>query len=276
MFKKITTDTKVKLLQAAVYAIVAYTLIYHWQWDLFLLALGAGWVLWLAGVYASLHRYSSHKCFTPKNNVVKFLLLLAGTLTSLGSNISWAAVHRKHHQYSDQPGDPHSIHNNGGGFWNGLKIYFYYFPTYLVSPRLIKDLTNDRMHRWFHRNYFLVIAVYAMALALINPVYVGYFYALPALYCFTGISYITVTAHCTWIGKLIGYRNFEITDHTFNWRFGNWILPGEGNHNNHHAQPGAARGDFSDRDIDTGMWFLNLVGNMSSKQEYYNKLPRIK
>ena len=33
--------------------------------------------------------------------------------------ISWVADHRKHHAFSDQPGDPHSPHVDHGVGWRG-------------------------------------------------------------------------------------------------------------------------------------------------------------
>ena len=127
IFKKLSSDTKVKLLQAAVYTITAVTLLTAWNTKLFLIGLGLGWFYFLAGITGSLHKYSSHRCFKARNKLAELFILFMGTIVSLGSNISWAATHRKHHQHSDQEGDPHSIHTNGGGFWRAFKIYFYYF-----------------------------------------------------------------------------------------------------------------------------------------------------
>ena len=271
IFKKLSSDTKVKLLQAAVYTITAVTLLTAWNTKLFLIGLGLGWFFFLAGITGSLHKYSSHRCFKARNKLAEVFILFMGTIVSLGSNISWAATHRKHHQHSDQEGDPHSIHTNGGGFWRAFKIYFYYFPTYLINPRTVKDLTNDPMHRWFHKHYYKVIAGYVTLLAIIDPVYVGYFYALPVFYVHTGISYITVLAHNVTLNKVIGYRNFEITDHTFNWSVASILFPGEGNHNNHHALPGAAKNALKPGDIDLAYWYLNTVGRVPASQEYYQK-----
>jgi stearoyl-CoA desaturase (delta-9 desaturase) len=271
IFKKLSSDTKVKLLQATAYLTVAVTLFTAWNTKLFFIGLGLGWFFFLAGITGSLHKYSSHKCFTAKNKLAEVFILFMGTIVSLGSNISWAATHRKHHQFSDHEGDPHSIHTDGGGFWRACKIYFYYFPTYLINPRTVKDLTNDPMHRWFHKHYYKVIAGYVILLAIIDPIYVGYFYALPVLYVHTGISYITVLAHNVTLNKVIGYRNFESTDHTFNWSVASILFPGEGNHNNHHALPGAVKNALKPGDIDLAYWYLKTVGKISTNQDYYQK-----
>jgi len=276
IFKRISSDTKVKTLQAIVWIVTAVTLIGFWDTKLFLLGLVAGWFLWLAGINGSLHKYSSHKCFTAKNKFTELTIHLFGTLCALGSNISWAATHRKHHQFSDLPDDPHSIHNHKPGKWEafktGWKMYWYYFPTYHINPRTVKDLTVDPMHKWFHKNYYKVHLVYVLLLALINPVYVGYFWALPAFYVHTGISYITVTAHCIWFRKLFGgYRNFDIVDKTFNWLPAAIFFPGEGNHNNHHAHPGNPSNRMGPWDVDLGYWYLKLIGNIKKTASFYQK-----
>jgi fatty-acid desaturase len=71
------------------------------------------------------------------------------------------------------------------------------------------------------------------------------------------------------IHKVIGYKNYVTTDQTYNWSVASLLLPGEGNHNNHHALPGAAKNKMTDRDIDTGYWYLKLIGNVPENQTYH-------
>ena len=262
---KLTSDQKVKILQTIVYIVSLGTLIFFWDLTLFLIALGVGWVFWLIGINAGLHKYSSHRSFDPKNKFCKILILIVSSLCSLGSNLSWACTHRKHHQYTDQEDDPHSPNINPS-LWRSLKLWFYYFPTYHINPRTVKDLTVDKEHKWFHNNYYKVVA--SLILALINPVLVGYLWALPALYVFTGISYITVLAHNTTLGKLIGRRRYNTSELTFDSKIMSLLLPGEGNHNTHHALPGAARNALNKGDWDLGFWFICLVGRVPKQPKF--------
>jgi stearoyl-CoA desaturase (delta-9 desaturase) len=78
-------------------------------------------------------------------------------------------------------------------------------------------------------------------------------------------------AHNKTLYKFIGYKNFTTTDQTFNWHVASLLLPGEGNHNNHHAAPGAIKNKLSKRDIDLGFWYLKVIGKISQKQDYYQK-----
>lgn len=234
MFKLfLTNDQQVKLLQAAIYATAFVGLIFFWDLTLFLYSLLTGWCLYALGGSLGLHKLASHRTFEPKNKFAKHLILFAATINSLGSTISWAANHRKHHRHTDKEGDPHCP---TGNLWTKIKLWFYYFPVYHINPRIIKDLTIDKEHKWYHSNYFKVIFAYIIVLSLINPVYVIYFYAIPAIYCFWGMSWATVPAHSKRLAPWC-YRNYDTDERSHNSHLVNLLVPGEGYHNNHHANP---------------------------------------
>jgi len=85
------------------------------------------------------------------------------------------------------------------------------------------------------------------------------------VYVFTGISYITVLAHNTKLGKLIGRRRYKTSELTFDSKLMSLLLPGEGNHNTHHALPGAAKNALNKGDWDLGFWFIRLVGRVPNQ-----------
>src|SRR5215468_9512273 len=59
------------------------------------------------GVTAGYHRMLTHKSFVA-HPIVKFGLLVLGSMAIEGNCIGWAADHLLHHQLSDKKGDPHS------------------------------------------------------------------------------------------------------------------------------------------------------------------------
>src|SRR5437667_154960 len=59
------------------------------------------------GVSVGLHRYLTHGAFTAPR-WLRVTLALAGGLAVEGSPTQWVADHRRHHQFSDREGDPHS------------------------------------------------------------------------------------------------------------------------------------------------------------------------
>lgn len=78
----------------------------NWQ-DMVLL--GILYTLVSFGVTIGYHRYVTHGSFKT-NRVIRYVLVILGTMGWQGGVISWAANHRLHHAYSDQEGDIHSPH----------------------------------------------------------------------------------------------------------------------------------------------------------------------
>src|SRR6266508_4400005 len=76
-------------------------------------------VLWLGmhlpiliGVEVGFHRLFSHRSYRA-HPAVRVGLAILGSMAFQGPVIWWAATHRRHHTYSDKPGDPHSPHLQG-------------------------------------------------------------------------------------------------------------------------------------------------------------------
>ena len=64
------------------------------------------------GISVGFHRLFAHHSFRAQR-VLKIVLAVAGTMALEGSVISWVTTHRRHHVFSDRPGDPHSPVNHG-------------------------------------------------------------------------------------------------------------------------------------------------------------------
>ena len=68
-----------------------------------------------------------------------------GALSVEGSPLIWCAVHRRHHEHSDQPGDPHSPHLHGSGLWNTLRGLWFAQAGWLFSTlALIADDPTEK------------------------------------------------------------------------------------------------------------------------------------
>lgn len=259
-YRTFPLDTRVKMLQAFAYIGFIAGIITYFDWAWLLMGLAYSWLVFLIGAACGLHKYSSHRSFEPKNKFFKILMLFCSMTLSLGSNVSWACTHRKHHKFSDHEGDPHSPNIDGGGWWRSIRLWFYYFPTYHINPRTVKDLSVDAEHKWFHNHYFKLNLGWFLILFLISPKVATYFYFLPIIYAFQAISYITVLAHNRYLYEWIGYTNFPSKDLTFNSKIASVFVPGDGNHNNHHTQPAAAINKFTKKDWDFAWWFIRLAG----------------
>ena len=97
---------------------------------LFLWGWGFGWtdmglligmyVLTSLGITVGFHRLFTHRSFETYRGV-QVVLGVLGSMAVEGSLLKWVALHRRHHQHSDRPGDPHSPHLHGRGVLGVLR-----------------------------------------------------------------------------------------------------------------------------------------------------------
>jgi len=82
-----------------------------------LVILFVGYVLAGIGITVGYHRLFTHRSFQTYR-WVRYVFAILGQCAVEGNVVSWVANHRKHHQFSDQSGDPHSPH---AGYGTGVK-----------------------------------------------------------------------------------------------------------------------------------------------------------
>src|SRR5579862_2357682 len=66
------------------------------------------------GVTVGFHRCLTHRSFTARP-ALRVALAIAGSMAFEGDVIGWVATHRRHHAFTDRPGDPHSPYRYGTG-----------------------------------------------------------------------------------------------------------------------------------------------------------------
>ena len=107
------------------------------------------------GVTVGYHRLFTHRGFTP-TRTLKIVLAGAGSLAMEGSLIGWVANHRKHHAFSDRPGDPHSPHDERDGFAAPLRGFFHAHIGWLFRAnadlgRALRAGSRERRRRRHHQ-----------------------------------------------------------------------------------------------------------------------------
>lgn len=228
LYKAIVLVVVVVPLCATVFAMwLLWSRAVHWS-DVILLV--SMYTLVALGVTAGFHRMLTHRSFQP-HPVVKFILLMLGSMALEGPAIEWAATHIKHHAQADREGDPHSPVE---GFFHAHMGWMFKDGT--ADPNLYcRNLVNDPMVSFMSRT-FLLWAI----LSLIIPFAIGGWTGL----LWGGLVRIFLTHHVTWsvnsVCHTFGKRAFETNDQSRN----EWIVGllafGEGWHNNHHAFPRSA------------------------------------
>lgn len=208
----------------------------------------AVWVVVNVGLSAGFHRLFAHRSYKT-NRFWWWFLLIAGTLASVGSSISWVGQHRQHHSKSDVEGsDPYYPHN---GFLKAWVLGPWPSP---ILPMTVKDLIRDKNHKWLHDNYFKVIAGYVVALALINPELVIWVWAVPGAMAFFSLQMTGVFGH------MIGKQVHPTDDKSMDCHFLNIFTFGESYQNTHHYRP---------RQVITGLFDVSgyLITYIFKKEE---------
>ena len=216
--------------------------------DLAILAV-AWWLTLGPGLSVGYHRHFAHRSFAAPRAVRRALAVL-GSMGAQGPLLYWVAVHRRHHEHGDAPGDPHSPHQHGrglGGTLRGLWHAHYGWSLASGMPSSAHYCPDLAREPWIvavsrqHRRWVLVgLALPALAgLALTGT-------ARGALggFVWGGLVRLFLTSNLTWslnsICHRFGARAFETADRSVN---NAWLaLPtlGESWHNNHHARPACA------------------------------------
>jgi fatty-acid desaturase len=126
---------------------------------------------------------------------------------------------------------------------------------------------------FFHRHYFKMIFAFILILGLINPILIGYVWALPVVYTLFGISWATTIAHIPQLGFL-SWRQYDTDDYTYNSHFWNILLMGEGYHNTHHACPWLWNYALNKGEWDIAAWVVKLIGIPNDKSAKPFEAPR--
>src|SRR5437870_5444 len=110
------------------------------------------------GVTVGFHRMLAHRTFDAPEPV-RAVLAIGGSMSLEMTAVDWAATHRRHHAYSDQPGDPHSPNLHGTGWRARVRgLWHAHIGWMLVEEttswaRYARDLLQDRVNLELNRLY---------------------------------------------------------------------------------------------------------------------------
>ena len=235
-----------------------------------LVVFGVMYALTGLGVTVGFHRHLTHRAFATKP-WVRGTLAVLGSAAIEGPVISWVADHRKHHAFSDQPGDPHSPHvDHGGGLRGALRglahahVGWLFIHTHRgAKQRYAPDLLADPVVRFVDRT-FLVWAVGGLLAAFA----LGYAIGGTLTAALTGLLWgggvrMLVVHHVTYsinsLCHFFGRQRFATGDHSRNLA---WLAPftfGEAWHNNHHAFPTSAEHGLGRREFDISALVIRML-----------------
>jgi stearoyl-CoA desaturase (delta-9 desaturase) len=201
-------------------------------------------------VTVGFHRLFTHRSFRA-SRPLKIALAVLGSLSFEGSVIGWVAEHRRHHAFTDRPGDPHSPHDHGTGvravtrgLWHA-HVGWLFTNTASSRERYAADLLRDRDLVAIDRLFPLWCAVsLALPFGIGWAIGGGITAGLTAL-LWGGAVRIFLLHHVTWsinsICHVFGRRPYRTADRSTNVGALAVLSFGESWHNSHHAFPDAAR-----------------------------------
>lgn len=209
----------------------------------------------IACVTLYLHRSQAHRAVTFHPVVSHFMRLWLWLTTGMNTK-EWVAVHRKHHQASDTPADPHSpkIYGICRVLFGGALLYV----KAKNDPEVMKlgiGTPNDWIERKVYtpHPYMGILLMMVIDLALFGPI--GFIvWGVQMLWIpFWAAGVINGLAH--WVG----YRNYDVNDTSRNLLpIGIWI-GGEELHNNHHGQGASPKFSTNWWEVDIGWIYIKLL-----------------
>ena len=206
------------------------------------------------GTTIYLHRTATHRSLV-LHPVVAWIFRFSLWLTTGLSTKEWVAIHRKHHAFTDEEGDPHSPYLMG--FWSvQLGNVFHYIKESKnkdVIERYSRDIKDDWWERAFFRHGLLGLGIGIAALCVVLGIGWGLLAAgiHAVTYVFVLSSSINGLCHA------VGYKNFDNT--ATNLRFLALLTGGEGLHNNHHEYPRSPKFSWKASEIDPAWPIIKLL-----------------
>lgn len=228
----------------------------------------AMYVVTVAGITLGYHRLFTHKSFKC-GPALRAALGIAGSMASQGPLFFWVACHRRHHQHSDEDGDPHSPHTHGGGVRGVLLGCWHAHVGWMLvhKPenyfRLVNDLVRDPVIMAVHRFYFLWVFAGLVLPGVATAWAAGDAAAFWPGVLWGGLVRMFVVHHVTWsvnsVCHLFGSKPFPTQDESRNNALVALLTLGEGWHNNHHAFPSSARHGLRRWQIDPSYLALRVL-----------------
>ena len=207
------------------------------------------------------HRYFSHRTFKAPR-AVQFAMALLGASAVQRGPLWWAAHHRHHHKYSDQPEDAHSPHVHSF-MWSHIG-WITAKKNFATDLDAVPDLAKFPELKFLDRFDLLVPITLAVAMFFFGVLLPDRFDTSGWQMLVWGFFISTVclfhgTCTINSFNHLFGRRRYHTSDRSRNSLTLALITLGEGWHNNHHYYQSATRQGFYWWEIDLTFYGLTVM-----------------
>ncbi|MEZ0368410.1 MAG: acyl-CoA desaturase [Candidatus Sericytochromatia bacterium] len=254
------------LVLGLVHAICLGVFFVGWSWVALAAALGS-YMLRMFAISAFYHRFFSHRTYKT-HRWAQFVFAMIGCSTCQQGPLFWAANHRHHHQYSDQPEDIHSPRQQG--FFHS---HIGWIPKQQNAPSklgLIPDFNKFPELRWLDQNHIVFPFLLGAAMYFLG-------WGLESLWPSLGTSPLQMLIwgffvptvlvwHATFtinsVSHVYGSKRYATDDDSRNNFWFALLTGGEGWHNNHHYYATSVRQGFYWWEIDMTYYVLKAFSKI--------------
>lgn len=226
-------------------------------------------IAWI-GITVGYHRHFTHNAFRAPT-WVRVALAIAGSTAGQGPVNYWVTNHRRHHHYSDKPGDIHSPYYRGrekidGGLlarWFHSHIAWTFIHEHSNTAKIASDMLRHPSIVRVHRQYYVWLIGSMLLPGVIGGLWTGTWLGAFKGFLWGGLMRMFLTYHTTnFITSLThmwGKRVYHTTDSSRNNGWLSLITFGEAWHNNHHAFPSWAYFQHRWYQVDLGGMFIRTL-----------------
>ncbi len=227
-----------------------------------------GYLVTGLGITVGFHRLFTHRTFKAAPSV-EATLAACGSMAAQGGVVSWAALHRRHHECSDREGDPHSPNLSGDGLRGALRglVHSHFLwmrrHEYPNIAHYAPDLIRNRPLIRVARLYYYWVGLGLLIPAAIGAVAYGSWQGAVSCLLWGGFVRIFVLENIIWAINsflhMVGTRPYESRENSRNGGIFALLTLGESWHNNHHAFPSSPSFGLQWYRLDPGYWLIRLL-----------------
>jgi stearoyl-CoA desaturase (Delta-9 desaturase) len=199
-----------------------------------------------------LHRTLAHKALRLSPGLTLAVRAVLWLTTGIKPR-EWAAVHRRHHAFTDTESDPHSPLQLG---WirvqlTNAALYRRCARDGITVARYARDIPRDRFDRLFDRAFLGLGIGIALLVVVLGP--------LPGLLAaaFHTVCYLGLNGAVNAVTHTFGRRPYDNSATNLQWLA--LLTAGEGLHNNHHAAPTSAKFSLHNGELDPTWPLIRLL-----------------
>lgn len=233
-------------------------------------------VLWYGGLFFQsffLHRYAAHQTFTMSKIMERITFVLTWIFqgSSYLSAYGYGIMHRMHHAHTDTEKDPHSPSHDANLFammWKTKTIYQdINLQRMSIDQRFMKNIPQWKSFDQFASSNFSRI-FWISAYITFFVVFVTSWWQwllLPVILLMAPIHGVIIN----WFGHIYGYENYTMKNTSKNIFHFDFLMMGEGYHNNHHKNSSSANFGVKWHEVDITyliIRLLNAVGCIQLKK----------